>query len=88
MEAIHRLSLDRLNEDSGSYSSTLLTELRSLRQRKNELETRMQSLQESKKGLMVQLETLMKLLRVRISFFFLLVYLHKIRFFSSECGTV
>uniref|UniRef100_A0A8C1WS75 Dystrobrevin n=1 Tax=Cyprinus carpio TaxID=7962 RepID=A0A8C1WS75_CYPCA len=43
---------------------TLLAELRQLRQRKDELEQRMSSLQESRRELMVQLEGLMKLLKV------------------------
>ncbi|XP_067240508.1 dystrobrevin, beta a isoform X5 [Chanodichthys erythropterus] len=42
---------------------TLLAELRQLRQRKDELEQRMSSLQESRRELMVQLEGLMKLLK-------------------------
>ena len=46
------------------YNPTLLAELRLLRQRKDELEGRMHALQESRKDLMVQLETLMKLLKV------------------------
>ncbi|CAC5377785.1 Dystrobrevin-1,Dystrobrevin alpha,Dystrobrevin beta [Mytilus coruscus] len=45
------------------YNPTLLAELRLLRQRKDELESRMQTLQESRKELMVQLEGLMKLLK-------------------------
>lgn len=45
------------------YNPTLLAELRLLRQRKDELESRMQALQESRKELMVQLEGLMKLLK-------------------------
>ncbi|GFO03096.1 dystrobrevin beta, partial [Plakobranchus ocellatus] len=47
----------------GQYNPTLLAELRLLRQRKDELEGRMHALQESRKDLMVQLETLMKLLK-------------------------
>lgn len=43
---------------------TLLAELRLLRQRRDELETRMAALQESRRELMVQLEGLMKLLKV------------------------
>ena len=42
----------------------LLTELRVLRQRKDELEMRMSTLQETRRELMVQLEGLMKLLKV------------------------
>lgn len=44
----------------------LLTELRVLRQRKDELEMRMSALQETRRELMVQLEGLMKLLKVSI----------------------
>ena len=43
---------------------TLLAELRLLRQRRDELEARMGALQESRRELMVQLESLMKLLKV------------------------
>ena len=43
---------------------TLLAELRLLRQRKDELEARMSALQDSRRELMVQLEGLMKLLKV------------------------
>ncbi|KAJ8008741.1 hypothetical protein DPEC_G00081570 [Dallia pectoralis] len=44
---------------------TLLAELRQLRQRKDELEQRMSTLQESRRELMVQLEGLMKLLKAQ-----------------------
>uniref|UniRef100_A0A3Q3WQ73 ZZ-type domain-containing protein n=1 Tax=Mola mola TaxID=94237 RepID=A0A3Q3WQ73_MOLML len=47
--------------EKGSTNPTLLAELRLLRQRKDELEQRMSSLQESRRELMVQLEGLMKL---------------------------
>ncbi|XP_035474330.2 dystrobrevin, beta a isoform X2 [Scophthalmus maximus] len=47
----------------GSTNPNLLAELRLLRQRKDELEQRMSSLQESRRELMVQLEGLMKLLK-------------------------
>uniref|UniRef100_A0A7N6ADH5 ZZ-type domain-containing protein n=1 Tax=Anabas testudineus TaxID=64144 RepID=A0A7N6ADH5_ANATE len=50
--------------EKGSTNPTLLAELRLLRQRKDELEQRMSSLQESRRELMVQLEGLMKLLKV------------------------
>ncbi|CAG5136740.1 unnamed protein product, partial [Candidula unifasciata] len=68
MREIQRLRLEQEafaqeGGDSSQYNPTLLTELRLLRQRKDELEARMQSLQESRKDLMVQLETLMKLLK-------------------------
>ncbi|XP_077408347.1 dystrobrevin, beta a isoform X5 [Vanacampus margaritifer] len=49
--------------ERGSANPTLLAELRLLRQRKDELEQRMSSLQESRRELMVQLEGLMKLLK-------------------------
>uniref|UniRef100_A0A665WM42 Dystrobrevin, beta a n=1 Tax=Echeneis naucrates TaxID=173247 RepID=A0A665WM42_ECHNA len=49
--------------EKGSTNPTLLAELRLLRQRKDELEQRMSSLQESRRELMVQLEGLMKLLK-------------------------
>ena len=51
------------------YNPTLFAELRLLRQRKDELESRMQALQESRKELMVQLEGLMKLLKVTAKYF-------------------
>ncbi|XP_033846342.1 dystrobrevin beta-like isoform X1 [Periophthalmus magnuspinnatus] len=49
--------------DKGTTNPTLLAELRQLRQRKDELEQRMSTLQESRRELMVQLEGLMKLLK-------------------------
>ncbi|XP_037132345.1 dystrobrevin alpha isoform X2 [Syngnathus acus] len=49
--------------DRGQQNPTLLAELRLLRQRKDELEQRMSSLQESRRELMVQLEQLMMLLK-------------------------
>ncbi|XP_051908287.1 dystrobrevin, beta a isoform X3 [Hippocampus zosterae] len=49
--------------EKGATNPTLLAELRLLRQRKDELEQRMSSLQESRRELMVQLEGLMKLLK-------------------------
>lgn len=51
--------------EKGSTNPTLLAELRHLRQRKDELEQRMSSLQESRRELMVQLEGLMKLLKAQ-----------------------
>uniref|UniRef100_A0A3Q3KHP3 Dystrobrevin n=1 Tax=Mastacembelus armatus TaxID=205130 RepID=A0A3Q3KHP3_9TELE len=51
--------------EKGSTNPTLLAELRQLRQRKDELEQRMSSLQESRRELMVQLEGLMKLLKAQ-----------------------
>ena len=52
---------------------TLLAELRLLRQRRDELEGRMSALQESRRELMVQLEGLMKLLKVGKSLWFIVV---------------
>ena len=60
-EATARIS----NEGSLGRNPTLLDELRLLRQRRDELEARMSALQESRRELMVQLEGLMKLLKVR-----------------------
>ncbi|XP_036448106.1 dystrobrevin alpha isoform X3 [Colossoma macropomum] len=51
--------------DKGQQNPTLLAELRQLRQRKEELEQRMSALQESRRGLMVQLEQLMLLLKIQ-----------------------
>ncbi|XP_069371142.1 dystrobrevin beta-like isoform X4 [Paralichthys olivaceus] len=55
----------QLSPERGSTNPTLLAELRLLRQRKDELEQRMSSLQESRRELMVQLEGLMKLLKAQ-----------------------
>ncbi|XP_077348759.1 dystrobrevin alpha isoform X2 [Lithobates pipiens] len=49
--------------EKAQQNPTLLAELRLLRQRKDELEQRMSALQESRRELMVQLESLMKLLK-------------------------
>uniref|UniRef100_A0A8C6SE62 Dystrobrevin n=1 Tax=Neogobius melanostomus TaxID=47308 RepID=A0A8C6SE62_9GOBI len=51
--------------DRGQHNPTLLAELRHLRQRKDELEQRMSTLQESRRELMVQLEQLMMLLKTQ-----------------------
>ncbi|XP_068196638.1 dystrobrevin alpha isoform X2 [Antennarius striatus] len=51
--------------DKGLHNPTLLAELRLLRQRKDELEQRMSTLQESRRELMVQLEQLMMLLKLQ-----------------------
>ncbi|MEQ2174930.1 hypothetical protein GOODEAATRI_012748, partial [Goodea atripinnis] len=53
------------SSERGSTNPALLAELRQLRQRKDELEQRMSSLQESRRELMVQLEGLMKLLKAQ-----------------------
>ncbi|XP_056452873.1 dystrobrevin alpha isoform X7 [Gadus chalcogrammus] len=51
--------------DRNQQNPTLLAELRLLRQRKDELEQRMSTLQESRRELMVQLEQLMMLLKTQ-----------------------
>ncbi|XP_072300202.1 dystrobrevin beta-like isoform X2 [Eucyclogobius newberryi] len=53
--------------EKGTTNPALLAELRQLRQRKDELEQRMSTLQESRRELMVQLEGLMKLLKAQAS---------------------
>ncbi|CAN9503507.1 unnamed protein product [Ophioblennius macclurei] len=51
--------------NKGQHNPVLLAELRLLRQRKDELELRMSTLQESRRELMVQLEQLMMLLKTQ-----------------------
>ena len=58
------------NAQQAGTSPTVLTELKVLRQRKDELEMRMLALQETRRELMVQLEGLMKLLKVSFVFSF------------------
>ena len=58
-----------------SPNPSLLAELRVLRQRRDELETRMSALQDSRRDLMAQLEALMKLLKVRVLIFASLIKL-------------
>jgi len=71
------------------YNPTLLAELRLLRQRKDELESRMQALQESRKELMVQLEGLMKLLKVTAKYFIdgVVIMSHDIFFVFPQMST-
>lgn len=52
------------NAQQVGTSPNVLSELKVLRQRKDELEMRMSALQETRRELMVQLEGLMKLLKV------------------------
>lgn len=52
-------------EAAGLENPALMSELRALRQRKDELETHLATLQDSRRQLMVQLEGLMKMLKVR-----------------------
>lgn len=53
----------QMGSEQTTVDPNLLTELRVLRQRKDELEMRMSTLQETRRELMVQLEGLMKLLK-------------------------
>ena len=52
------------NAQQVGTNPNVLAELKILRQRKDELEMRMSALQETRRELMVQLEGLMKLLKV------------------------
>ncbi|CAO2593448.1 Dystrobrevin alpha, partial [Lemmus lemmus] len=70
LQEIQRLRLEheqasQPTPEKAQQNPTLLAELRLLRQRKDELEQRMSALQESRRELMVQLEGLMKLLKVK-----------------------
>lgn len=66
MREIVRLRKQQEQEDAlqNEQNPTLLAELRALRQRKEELESHLSTLQESRRELMVQLEALMKMLKV------------------------
>ncbi|XP_043414524.1 dystrobrevin alpha isoform X19 [Prionailurus bengalensis] len=71
LQEIQRLRLEheqasQPTPEKAQQNPTLLAELRLLRQRKDELEQRMSALQESRRELMVQLEGLMKLLKVHV----------------------
>uniref|UniRef100_A0A3B5BIC9 Dystrobrevin beta-like n=1 Tax=Stegastes partitus TaxID=144197 RepID=A0A3B5BIC9_9TELE len=68
LQEIQRLRLEheqasQPTPEKAQQNPTLLTELRLLRHRKDELERRMSALQESRRELMVQLEGLMRLLK-------------------------
>ncbi|XP_035231002.1 dystrobrevin beta-like isoform X2 [Stegodyphus dumicola] len=66
MREIVRLRKQQEQEDAAMQNEqnpTLLAELRALRQRKEELESHLSTLQESRRELMVQLEALMKMLK-------------------------
>ncbi|KFR06274.1 Dystrobrevin alpha, partial [Nipponia nippon] len=70
LQEIQRLRLEheqasQPTPEKAQQNPTLLAELRLLRQRKDELEQRMSALQESRRELMVQLESLMKLLKTQ-----------------------
>lgn len=63
-------------EAAGLENPALMSELRALRQRKDELETHLATLQDSRRQLMVQLEGLMKMLKVFLqTIFFSFIYL-------------
>uniref|UniRef100_A0A673Y886 Dystrobrevin n=1 Tax=Salmo trutta TaxID=8032 RepID=A0A673Y886_SALTR len=69
LQEIQRLHLEheqasQPTPEKAQQNPTLLAELRLLRHRKDELERRMSALQESRRELMVQLEGLMRLLKV------------------------
>ena len=66
---------------------TLLAELHVLRQRRDELEGRMSALQESRRELMVQLEGLMKLLKVGLQFWIRFIAIGHVILVDSN-GTV
>lgn len=70
MREIVRLRKQQEQEDAlqNEQNPTLLNELRALRQRKEELESHLSNLQESRRELMVQLEALMKMLKVILHF--------------------
>ncbi|XP_046417991.1 dystrobrevin beta isoform X1 [Neodiprion virginianus] len=63
MREIARLRRQQEINAAGLENPALMSELRSLRQRKDELETHLVTLQDSRRQLMVQLEGLMKLLK-------------------------
>uniref|UniRef100_A0A672Q212 Dystrobrevin n=1 Tax=Sinocyclocheilus grahami TaxID=75366 RepID=A0A672Q212_SINGR len=70
LQEIQRLRLEheqasQPTPEKAQQNPTLLAELRLLRHRKDELERRMSALQESRRELMVQLEGLMRLLKVQ-----------------------
>ena len=71
-EIMHEIQRLRQEQESNArttanaaYNPTLMAELLLLRQRKDELESRMSALQDSRRDLVTQLEALMKLLKVQ-----------------------
>ncbi|XP_076641329.1 dystrobrevin beta isoform X3 [Halictus rubicundus] len=63
MREIARLRRQQEIEAAGLENPALMSELRALRQKKDELETHLATLQDSRRQLMVQLEGLMKMLK-------------------------
>lgn len=64
MREIARLRRQQELESHGVENPALMHELRALRMRKDELETHLTTLQDSRRQLMIQLEGLMKMLKV------------------------
>ncbi|XP_011505315.1 PREDICTED: dystrobrevin beta [Ceratosolen solmsi marchali] len=64
MREIARLRRQQEIEAAGLENPALMSELRALRQRKDELENHLATLQDSRRQLMVQLEGLMKMLKI------------------------
>lgn len=64
MNAILRRQQELEGSGHGPENPLLMNELRALRMRKDELETHLSSLQDSRRQLMIQLEGLMKMLKV------------------------
>lgn len=70
-EEKYDINFDRREQESVGLdheNPALMTELRALRKRKDELENHLTSLQDSRRHLMLQLEGLMKLLKVSTNF--------------------
>ncbi|XP_076028911.1 dystrobrevin beta-like isoform X4 [Oratosquilla oratoria] len=63
MREINRLSRHQQERGDGTNNPVLVAELRALRTHKEELETHLSTLQDSRRQLMVQLEGLMKMLK-------------------------
>ena len=78
-------------ERQATSNPTLLAELRLLRQRRDELEARMAALQDSRRELMVQLEGLMKLLKVGVSHLIVIAICKlshtAVNYYSFACST-
>lgn len=68
------------NGGHGSENPALMNELRALRMRKDELETHLTTLQDSRRQLMIQLEGLMKMLKVQ---FMLVMFVFKVVLVSN-----
>lgn len=89
------LEIQRLRQEQTVIDQTqcqrnpvLMAELKLLRQRRCELELRMSALQDSRKELMIQLEGLMKLLRVSINVLSITISDNTVTFFCSSYSLV